>query len=102
MNTHGYQQGGGRRDLLYAATRGKRLWNSEYGEEDSTGLSLASNLNLDFAWLHNTVGKQSLLYYSVLVTVDRRMSLLILHTPIAIASRLGYIGRYLTDPAGDL
>ena len=54
VNTHGYQQGGGRRDLLYAATRGKQLWNSEYGESDTTGLTLASNLNLDFRWLHNT------------------------------------------------
>ena len=41
-------------DLKDAATTGKRLWNSEYGEGDGTGLSLASNLNLDFQWLHNT------------------------------------------------
>ena len=56
INTHGYQYGGGRRDLLYAAAHnaGKVLWNSEYGEGDATGLSLASNLNLDFTWLHPT------------------------------------------------
>ena len=42
------QQGGGRRDLLYAATKGKKLWNSEYGEGDASGKSLAANLNLDF------------------------------------------------------
>eukprot|EP00966_Prymnesium_polylepis_P092212 2135041-Prymnesium_polylepis.1 len=50
VNTHGYQQGQGRRDLLYNATKGKKLWNSEYGEGDASGRSLASNLNLDFRW----------------------------------------------------
>jgi galactan endo-1,6-beta-galactosidase len=56
INVHGYQYGSGRRDLLYsaAATAGKRLWNSEYGEGDASGLSLARNLNLDFRWLHPT------------------------------------------------
>jgi galactan endo-1,6-beta-galactosidase len=54
VNVHGYQKGGGRRDLLYAAVAGKRLWNSEYGESDGSGVSLASNLNLDFRWLHPT------------------------------------------------
>jgi galactan endo-1,6-beta-galactosidase len=54
INVHGYQQGGGRRDLLYKAAlaAGKPLWNSEYGENDPTGLSMASNINLDMAWLH--------------------------------------------------
>jgi galactan endo-1,6-beta-galactosidase len=54
VNVHGYQYGGGRRDLLYRAVAGQRLWNSEYGESDGTGVSLASNLNLDFRWLHPT------------------------------------------------
>ena len=54
VNVHGYQYGGGRRDLLYAAVAGKKLWNSEYGESDGSGMSLASNLNLDFRWLHPT------------------------------------------------
>ncbi len=56
INTHGYQYGGGRRDLLYAAAHnaGKVLWNSEYGEGDATGLSLARNINLDLTWLHPT------------------------------------------------
>ncbi|WP_313885850.1 glycoside hydrolase [Fodinicola feengrottensis] len=54
VNVHGYQYGGGRRDLLYNAVHadGKVLWNSEYGEGDASGLSLTSNLNLDFRWLH--------------------------------------------------
>ena len=30
------------------------LWNSEYGEGDSSGMSLATNLNLDLYWLHPT------------------------------------------------
>jgi galactan endo-1,6-beta-galactosidase len=54
VNVHGYQYGGGRRDLLYSAVAGHRLWNSEYGEGDGTGISLAGNLNLDFRWLHPT------------------------------------------------
>ncbi len=54
VNTHGYQYGSGRRDLLYSGTTGKKLWNSEYGESDGTGMSLASNLNLDLRWLHPT------------------------------------------------
>ena len=54
VNVHGYQYGGGRRDLLYNAVVGHRLWNTEYGESDGSGVSLASNLNLDFRWLHPT------------------------------------------------
>ncbi|WP_406169575.1 beta-1,6-galactanase [Streptomyces sp. NBC_00996] len=57
VNVHGYQGSGGRRDLLYtdaATTAGKGLWNSEYGDSDGTGLTLASNLLLDFRWLHPT------------------------------------------------
>jgi galactan endo-1,6-beta-galactosidase len=54
VNVHGYEYGGGRRDLLYSAVSGWRLWNSEYGDSDGTGISLASNLNLDFRWLHPT------------------------------------------------
>eukprot|EP00658_Telonema_sp_P-2_P070579 TRINITY_DN60036_c0_g1_i2.p1 TRINITY_DN60036_c0_g1~~TRINITY_DN60036_c0_g1_i2.p1 ORF type:complete len:375 (-),score=56.36 TRINITY_DN60036_c0_g1_i2:232-1356(-) len=56
VNVHGYEYGGGRRDELYAAVSkaGKRLWNSEYGEGDATGLQMATNLNLDLQWLHPT------------------------------------------------
>jgi galactan endo-1,6-beta-galactosidase len=55
VNTHGYQKENGRRDLLYSDvhSQGKALWNSEYGEDDASGLTLAKNLNLDFEWLHN-------------------------------------------------
>ncbi|KAK6068880.1 endo-beta-1,6-galactanase [Seiridium cupressi] len=56
INVHGYQQASGRRDTLYSLSQssGKKLWNSEYGESDATGSSLASNLLLDFRWLHPT------------------------------------------------
>lgn len=56
INVHGYQYGDGRRDTLYslASSAGKRLWNSEYGEDDATGQMLVTNLMLDFRWLHPT------------------------------------------------
>lgn len=57
VNVHGYQGSGGRRDLLYTdvvTTSGKKLWNSETGDSDGTGLTLASNLCYDFRWLHPT------------------------------------------------
>ena len=56
INVHGYQGGGGRRDLLYDAAKqaGKRLWNSEYGDGDATGQSMYINMLLDFTWLHPT------------------------------------------------
>lgn len=57
INTHGYEDGSGDRTGLYNAAHnnGKGLWNSEYAESDATGMSLASNLNLDLRWLHPTV-----------------------------------------------
>ncbi|HVX42788.1 MAG TPA: glycoside hydrolase [Mycobacteriales bacterium] len=56
INVHGYQQHDGRRDLLYANAHkaGKDLWNSEYGEHDPTGITMAGNLSLDMRWLHPT------------------------------------------------
>ncbi|MFJ2264183.1 beta-1,6-galactanase [Streptomyces sp. NPDC087844] len=57
VNVHGYQGSGGRRDLLHSdvvTTAGKKLWNSETGDSDGTGLTMASNLCLDFRWLHPT------------------------------------------------
>ena len=57
VNVHGYQGSAGRRDLLYTdvvGTAGKKLWNSETGDKDGTGLTMASNLCLDFRWLHPT------------------------------------------------
>ncbi|KAF7338007.1 Glycoside hydrolase family 30 protein [Mycena venus] len=56
INVHGYQGGGGRRDILFSdvSAKGKKLWNSEYGDSDGTGSQLVSNLMLDFVWLHPT------------------------------------------------
>jgi galactan endo-1,6-beta-galactosidase len=54
INVHGYQYGKGKRDQVYSLAGGKKLWNSEYGENDGTGERLASNLILDFRWLRPT------------------------------------------------
>ncbi|MEU2337554.1 beta-1,6-galactanase [Streptomyces sp. NPDC013172] len=57
VNVHGYQGSGGRRDLLYTdvvTTAGKALWNSETGDNDGTGYTMAFNLLYDFRWLHPT------------------------------------------------
>jgi galactan endo-1,6-beta-galactosidase len=56
INVHGYQEGSGDRVGLYNAAKeaGKILRNSEYGDGDATGVSLATNLNLDMQYLHPT------------------------------------------------
>ncbi|MFI9584298.1 glycoside hydrolase [Streptomyces sp. NPDC052236] len=57
VNVHGYQGSAGRRDLVYTdvvTTAGKKLWNSETGDSDGTGLTMAANLCLDMRWLHPT------------------------------------------------
>jgi galactan endo-1,6-beta-galactosidase len=54
VNVHGYQGSDGRRDLLFSEVAGTPLWNSETGDGDGSGQSLAQNLNLDFKWLHST------------------------------------------------
>ncbi len=56
VNVHGYQGANGRRDLLYSDVRaaGKVLWNSETGDRDGTGITMAKNLCLDWTWLHPT------------------------------------------------
>jgi hypothetical protein len=56
VNVHGYQGSGGRRDLLYQDVKaaGKVLWNSETGDSDGTGMTMARNLCLDLRWLHPT------------------------------------------------
>ncbi|MFC6081950.1 glycoside hydrolase [Sphaerisporangium aureirubrum] len=56
VNVHGYQGSGGRRDLLYSEVTGagKALWNSETGQNDGTGRTMATNLFLDFRWLKPT------------------------------------------------
>ncbi|KAK2598093.1 Endo-beta-1 6-galactanase [Conoideocrella luteorostrata] len=56
INVHGYQGGGGRRDTLYSQAQQskKALWNSEYGDGDGSGKGMATNLLLDFYYLHPT------------------------------------------------
>ncbi|MGH7980513.1 MAG: hypothetical protein ACREE6_14145, partial [Limisphaerales bacterium] len=48
---YGYDSGAG----LFAAAGGKTLWNTEYGEDDGTGLTMATNLDLTFSSLHPTL-----------------------------------------------
>jgi galactan endo-1,6-beta-galactosidase len=56
INVHGYQGTGGNRAGLYseAVQRQKVLWNSEYGENDATGIRLVTSLMLDLRRLHPT------------------------------------------------
>src|SRR5581483_6724375 len=54
VNVHGYQYEKGDRHGLFEMTRGKTLWNSEYGENEPTGEKLARNLGLDFRDLRPT------------------------------------------------
>ncbi|OXU15279.1 RICIN domain-containing protein [Sedimentisphaera salicampi] len=51
-NVHGYQRTNGPREELYYRNAGKRLWNSEYGGNDLTGIEMAKNICLDFRYLH--------------------------------------------------
>ncbi|POS71659.1 endo-beta-1,6-galactanase [Diaporthe helianthi] len=56
VNVHGYQQEKGDRSGLFAlvTSASKKIWNSEYGENDATGYKLVANLILDFRWLRQT------------------------------------------------
>jgi len=38
INVHGYEQTNGPRHDLFEASKGKVLWNSEYGEGDASGV----------------------------------------------------------------
>jgi galactan endo-1,6-beta-galactosidase len=52
VTTHDYAYDGG--SGLYAAAGSKTLWDTEYGESDGTGLSLAANMDLTFSTVHPT------------------------------------------------
>jgi len=57
VNVHGYQEAKGDRTKLHRLVHqegGKRLWNSEYGDGDPSGLNMARNLHRDFATLKPT------------------------------------------------
>mmetsp|Transcript_68328 Transcript_68328/g.123141 ORF Transcript_68328/g.123141 Transcript_68328/m.123141 type:complete len:525 (-) Transcript_68328:105-1679(-) len=51
VNVHGYEGKSGRRDLLRQEVGETPLWNSEYGDGDASGFSMATNMHLDFWWL---------------------------------------------------
>ena len=52
VQVHGYQSSGA--SQLYNSMAGTQLWNSEYGDSDASGLTMAAAINLDFTSLHNT------------------------------------------------
>ncbi|MCW1924290.1 hypothetical protein OKA05_17120 [Luteolibacter arcticus] len=57
VNVHGYQEAKGDRGKLHQVVHvqgGKRLWNSEYGDGDPSGLNMARNLHRDMATLKPT------------------------------------------------
>ena len=56
INVHGYGGLNPGRDVLYgqAQASGKDLWVSEYGENDTSGLTMAENLEADFSSLHES------------------------------------------------
>ncbi|KAJ6440094.1 glycoside hydrolase family 30 protein [Purpureocillium lavendulum] len=56
INVHGYQGQAGGRDELYRLARAtrRRLWMSEYEDEDETGVIMLMNIFSDFASLHPT------------------------------------------------
>jgi len=56
VNVHGYQYDKGRREELHdiVAKDSKRLWNSEYGDGEPTGMDMIRNLNRDMAKLRPT------------------------------------------------
>ena len=54
VNVHGYQYLSGPRSELYYLLSGRKLWNTEFGGGDSSGLELAQNLSRDMRQLHPT------------------------------------------------
>ncbi|KAG3068762.1 Endo-beta-1,6-galactanase [Phytophthora cactorum] len=68
VNTHGYEglspyRGKNREPLKSLITKSKKaLWDSEYGEKDGTGLSMAESIALDI----NQMGVSAFVYWQVL------------------------------------
>ncbi|RMX62253.1 hypothetical protein DD238_000831 [Peronospora effusa] len=68
VNTHGYEglspyRGPDRKPLKDLVTKlDKKLWDSEYGEKDGTGLSMAESIPLDI----NVMGISAFVYWQVL------------------------------------
>jgi galactan endo-1,6-beta-galactosidase len=54
VQVHGYQSSATAATQLYNAVQGKQLWNSEYGGNDTSGMTMAAEINQDFTSLHNT------------------------------------------------
>ncbi len=54
VQVHGYQNSASAATQLYNAVQGTQLWNSEYGDSDASGMTMANEINQDFNSLHNT------------------------------------------------
>ena len=54
VQTHGYGFNNTAASQLYNAAQGKQIWDSEYGENDTSGLRMAENINQNFTYLHST------------------------------------------------
>ncbi len=54
VQTHGYSFNTTAATQLYNAAQGKQLWNSEYGDSDASGLTMAEQIEQNFTYLHNT------------------------------------------------
>ena len=55
VNVHGYDKtNNASKSALYSALGGKKLWDSEYNDSDTGGMTLAETINSDLTYLHPT------------------------------------------------
>jgi len=55
VNVHGYDRyNNTAKSALYAALGGKKIWQSEYNDNDTNGVTLAYTINADMTYLHPT------------------------------------------------
>jgi len=55
INVHGYDAtNSSAKSALYSAVGGKKIWDSEYNDSDTSGMTLAETINNDMTWLHPT------------------------------------------------
>ena len=55
INVHGYDNlDSSAKSALYSAAGGKKIWDSEYNDSDTGGMTLAETINNDMTYLHPT------------------------------------------------
>eukprot|EP00927_Polykrikos_kofoidii_P043545 TRINITY_DN37618_c0_g1_i1.p1 TRINITY_DN37618_c0_g1~~TRINITY_DN37618_c0_g1_i1.p1 ORF type:complete len:503 (-),score=75.38 TRINITY_DN37618_c0_g1_i1:63-1571(-) len=54
VNVHGYEYDSMDRASFYHAVAGRKLWLSEYGDWDGSGIDMAKRITLDLKWLRPT------------------------------------------------